>query len=329
MMDFFNGKRVLVTGATGLIGKTLVKRLLLCDGCNVVAVVRDLDRAREIFGDRFNCIEFIKSDICELKPEDINVDYVVHSAAVTESRRFVYEPVEVINTTYEGTKRALEFARMNPVQSFVYLSTMEIYGTIKTEQPIAENHGCEIDTMKVRSSYPESKRLGEALCMSYCAEYGVPVRVLRLAQTFGKGVLYNDHRVFAEFARCVIEGRDIVLHTKGDTKRSYLDVEDACEAILVVLSKGYNGEAYNVANESTYCSIAEMADYVSTEYANGRIKVRIEEDNDVVKKYGYADTLYMNLSCEKIRQLGWVPKSGMKKMYDNMIEGMMETYDKQ
>ena len=117
--------------------------------------------------------------------------------------------------------------------------------------------------MNVRSSYPESKRLCESLCSAYASEYGVPAKVVRLTQTFGVGVSYNDGRVFAEFARCAIEGRDIVLKTKGQTKRNYIDIDDAVNAIFTVLLKGVAGEAYNVANEDTYCSIYEMANMVA------------------------------------------------------------------
>ena len=76
----------------------------------------------------------------------------------------------------------------------------------------------------------------------------MPTRIVRLTQTFGTGVSYNDGRVFAEFARCVIEQRDIILKTKGETKRSYLYTADAVTAILTVLLNGETGAAYNAAN---------------------------------------------------------------------------------
>ena len=81
---------------------------------------------------------------------------------------------------------------------------------------------------------------------------------------------YNDGRVFADFARCVIEKRDIILKTKGETKRSYLYTEDAVCAILTVMLNGESGQAYNVANEETYCSIYEMAQLVAK---GGQMKV--------------------------------------------------------
>lgn len=216
----------------------------------------------------------------------------------------------------------LEFAKANPVKGFVFLSTMEVYGTPQTEDRITELHGSNLDTMVSRASYPESKRLCENLCAAYFSQYQVPVRVVRLTQTFGPGVEYNDSRVFAEFARCVVEKRDIVLHTEGGTKRSYLYLADACTAILTVMLKGINGEAYNAANEDTYCSIMQMAELVAKETAKGNIQVRIEPNESLRKKLGYMSELKMNLDTSKLRKIGWRPEVGLLGMYERMIACM-------
>ena len=178
--------------------------------------------------------------------------------------------------------------------------------------------------MAVRSCYPESKRMCESLCASYASEYGVPAKVVRLTQTFGPGVAYNDGRVFAEFARCAIEGRNIVLNTKGETKRNYLYTEDAANALFTVLAKGVPGEAYNAANEETYCTIYEMACLVAKECAGGKIEVEVRERADAAK-LGYAPTLHMNLDASKLRSLGWEPQVGFVDMYKNTIQAMSDS----
>ena len=225
-------------------------------------------------------------------------------------------------TAVEGTVNMLEFARANNVRGFVYLSSMEVYGTPSTDEKIDEKHSTNLDAMAVRTCYPESKRMCESLCASYSSEYGVPAMVVRLTQTFGPGVEYNDGRVFAEFARCAIEGRNIVLNTKGETKRNYLYTEDAADAIFTVLAKGKPGEAYNAANEDTYCSIYEMACLVAKECAGGKIEVEIRERADAAK-LGYAPTLHMNLDTSKLRSLGWQPQVGLADMYRQMIESLV------
>lgn len=322
--DKLDGSRVLISGATGLIGKYLVRFLAQYCHCTVLAVVRDTKKARCLWKDLEGQIEYIHADITELEAVSRNVDYMIHGASTTSSRNFTARPVETIYTCTEGTRRMLEFARKNPLRGFVFLSTMEVYGTPLTDDKIQEQHGTDLDTMAVRSSYPESKRLCESMCTAYFSEYGVPARVLRLTQTFGPGVAYEDSRVFAEFARCVLEKKDIVLHTKGETKRNYLYLADACTAILTVLTEGANGEAYNGANEAAYCSIKEMAELVASQYVSRNITVRIEEKETEGEVFGYAPVLKMNLDTSKLQKLGWRPETGLADMYKRMIDYMAE-----
>ncbi len=319
MFNDLKGSTVLVTGATGLIGQAVVRRLIR-EGANVLAVVRDREKAIALFGPEPG-ISYIVSDITVLRAEDAAADYIVHGASVTSSTAFVRDPVGVTQTALEGTLRVLEAARRNEVKGLVFLSSMEVYGAPRKEEKIDESHGSDLDPMAVRSAYPESKRMCESLCASWHAQFKVPAGVIRLTQTFGPGVRYDDPRVFAEFARCAIEGRDIVLHTRGETKRSYLYTEDAASAILTVLTKGVPGEAYNAANEESYCSILEMARLVAGECAGGGISVRIEPENDL-GAYGYAPVLRMDLDTRKLRALGWKPTVGLKEMFNRMIADM-------
>jgi nucleoside-diphosphate-sugar epimerase len=317
------GKNILVTGATGLIGFTLISALLYYgkktkNPPKVIALVRNIEKAKRLYKDfpQENLVFFV-SDIIEPIHIEGKIDYIIHGASQTSSKAFVNEPVETIKIAVEGTMNVLELAKEKKVKSFVYLSSMEVYGSPESDEKINENHDTNLDTMSVRSSYPEGKRMCESLCTSYCTEYGVPAKVIRLTQTFGPGVLYDDGRVFAEFARCAIEKRNIILHTKGETKRNYLYTADAVTAIFTVLLNGENGEAYNAANEATYCSIYEMAELVSNECTDNQIKVEIQiEDKN---KFGYAPTLKMNLDTEKLNKLGWSATKLLCEMFCRLI----------
>ena len=327
-LSSFSDKTILITGATGLIGRALVREILAFNRVSpspihIIACVRSRKKALRLFGEDAEQLTLLVGDIREVSFSCVRADYMIHAAAQTSSRAFITDPVGTISTSIQGTERLLQAAAEQKVSRFLYLSTMEVYGIFRSDEKVDESHPSYLDTMSVRSSYPESKRLCETLCTSYCSEFQVPVSVLRLTQTFGTGVDYDDGRVFAEFARCVIEGRDIVLKTKGETCRSYLDVDDAVSAIFTVLMKGGTGEAYNAANEETYCSIYEMARMVAEEIGGGRIRVRIEELED--NKEGYAPTLHMNLDTTKLKRLGWKPKTGLPEMYRKMIASMKES----
>ncbi len=317
-------RNVLITGATGLIGLNLVNLLCYASkkkslNCSVTAQIRSEEKAQKLFNLPFidySQVHYICSDIIALNVCD-NVDYIVHAAAMTSSRDFVERPVEIICTNVNGTNKVLEIARENVIKGMVYLSTMEVYGHPQSDDEIFENTVSNLDSMEIRSSYPESKRMCENLCLAYDKEYDVPVSIARLTQTFGYGVRYNDQRVFAEFARCAIEKKDIVLHTMGDTKRNYLYVSDAISAILHILLSGEQGQAYNVANKDTYCSIYEMAQLVAEKCAGNSIKV--DRQLEDVSKFGYAPVLKMNLNTDKLEKLGWKPRYSLDEMFERLI----------
>lgn len=316
-----NGASVLITGATGLIGKSLIKALLYCSTARIIAPVRDCERAKKIFSSQLEAgcsIHFLHWDAEQPLTVDGPVDYIVHCASQTSSSGFVQNPVQTIRTAYLGTEHVLELARQKNGCRVVYLSTMEVYGTPQGDRKISEDFlGC-IDPLNVRSCYPESKRLCENLCVGYSSEYQVNVSIARLTQTFGPGISPKDGRVFAEFARCVLDGCDIVLHTKGETKRNYLYTADAVRGLLIIALRGESGQAYNVANEQTYCTIYEMAQMVSSTLGKGKIAVRVEQTEDL-GRFGYAPVLKMNLDTGKLRRLGWEPRVGLQDMFRRMI----------
>ena len=324
IFDALENKTILITGATGIIGATAVKIILeKTESTKVVALIRNKVKAEGIFKNYLqqnSRLSFLCADVTrpfEFAPE---IDYIIHAASETSSKAFTNTPVETIATALDGTKNMLELAKRKNVSGIVYLSSMEVYGAPETDEKIRENHATNLQTTEVRTSYPESKRMCESLCVAYASEYQVPAKIVRLTQTFGPGVNYNDGRVFAEFARCAIEKRNIVLHTKGETKRNYLYTLDAVMAILTVLVKGASGEAYNAANENTYCSIYEMAKLVAKEIANGEIQVEIKEEDTA--KFGYAPPLKMNLDTTKLRALGWNANYSLTEMFKKMIDSM-------
>jgi UDP-glucuronate decarboxylase len=315
------GSTVLVTGATGLIGATLVKSLLAIGGIHVAAFVRSKEKAAEIYGSRLGALELCIGDVCEQISYEGKIDHIFHCASVTASKMMVEHPVETLVTAVSGTKNILDLAVRKKCRSVVYISSMEMYGTFEhASQDVTENDLGRIDPLRVRSNYPESKRFCENMCIAYQSEYGVPVKIARLAQTFGAGILPSENRVFAQFARSAIHGEDIILHTKGLSEGNYCYLRDCMTGLLTILLKGKNGEAYNVVNPASHTTIADMARMVANQIAGGRIKVKfdIPEGNT----FGYAADVRMKLNSNKLQALGWKPEIGLEEAYRRMMRDM-------
>lgn len=323
LRELLHNRTILITGATGLIGSNLVHCLLALDcKIKVVAPIRDLKKAVRIFSqNELENIRLIECDIVSYNYDALcDIDFIIHCAAPTASKYFIEHPVETFDVIYSGTKVLLNYARKRQIKGFVYLSSLEVYGEIYDDsKPVCEDSQGYLDIMAVRSSYPMAKRAAENLCCLYAAEYGVPVMVARLTQTTGAGIALDDNRVIAQFARLATYGNDIVLHTTGESARPYCYTTDAISAILYILFKGQKGNVYNVANENTYISARDMAEFVRVNF-NPSIKVRVELKNDM----GYAPVTKLNLSTEKLKGLGWLPRYGLYEIFDRLIKSLSE-----
>lgn len=325
----YNNKIVLVTGATGFVGSLLVKCFLLYNRLkqgkiSVIALIRSKEKAHKVFGDFCGepGLSFVEGDIAD--PIDIaeNIDYIFHTASVTTSKIMVEKPVETINISYQGTRNMLELARDKCVKGMVYVSSMEAYGIPEKKDGYVEEKDLGyIDLTNVRSSYSEGKRICECLGTAYMSEYGVPVTIARLAQTFGAGVQKSDNRVYAQFAKSVIEQQDIVLHTDGKSEGNYCYTRDVIKGLLMLGYLGEPGQAYNIVNEESHMQIREMAQLVAEKVANGCIKVIYDIPDDVLK-YGYAPPVKMHLSSRKMNALGWNAEVGLEEAYRRMIMDM-------
>ena len=325
----FSNNTFLITGGTGLIGSTIIKGLLESNrlynaNITVIAAARNKEKLLSILDEYAadkNLI-VILGDIRNKIEYKGTVDYIIHTASVTSSAAMVETPVEVIKTTVLGTINVLDFAVEHNVKSTVFLSSLEVYGVIDgRETGISERDLGYIDISSARSSYSEGKRISENICVAYAKEYGQNVKIARLAQTVGSQVSDSDQRLFVQLAKCVIDNKDVVFHTAGETARNYCYITDAISAILLLLVKGTSGEAYNVANEQTYISAKGLAEMVCSTIAGNKIKLLFDMPKDV-SKFGYAPPSKVNMDCSKIRKIGWTPKVNLEDMYLRLIRGM-------
>lgn len=314
------GSSVMITGATGLIGSTLVRCLMALDNdISITIPVRNHSKAIALYGSdasRLNIVECDLIEYCTLLNEEF--DYIIHCASPTAGSYMNEHPVETYELAVETTRALLQYSRKHTIKGMVYVSSLEYYGQNLDDQIITENFQGYVDATSARSSYPMGKRAAEYLCFAYAHEYGVPAKVARLTQTFGAGVAADDNRVFAQFARSVMAGSDIVLHTTGESAKPYCYTTDCASAILTILLKGSNGEVYNVANQDTYISIRSMAEFLRDNF-NPKIKVTIEEHPDM----GYAPVTMLHLSSEKLMALGWKPQYDLKEMFRRLMEGIV------
>lgn len=324
--------KILITGATGMIGQNIVRYITEINrssqaGITIIAHGRNADKIKQLYGDRISDSTF-HTCICEISnlSYDGDVDYIIHTASITGgSKQHLEYPLRTLNTAIDGTRKVLNLALEKKCKGVVFLSSLEVYGyTGDLQSNIKETDGGYIDTMNPRSSYKEGKRISECLFTAYAKQYNLRAMVARLTASFGIGVSPDDNRVFAQFARSILSGEDIVLRSTGETVRNYCDAMDVASALLTLLAVGKAGEAYNVSNMNTEISIKELAQSFINLYPDSGSKLVFDLSEDV-KKLGYNPTMRSVLDSNKLMALGWKPKYGIDEMITHLIQSMKST----
>ncbi len=317
-IDFENlyGKTFFITGASGLIGSFLVDMLFYANetrnaGIQVYALVRDREGAQQRYRSFVDHPGFhlIVQDVCEPLLLEARADYVIHAAGDGYPKAFRERPVETMLPALTGTWRLLEYVKKERNSRFLYVSSGEIYGEADGKEGtvgegmsgFTEADSGYVDTMRSRSCYPSAKRAAETLCAAYHAEYGVDAVVIRLSHIYGPNVSPRDNRASAQFFGNVLEGRDVILKSRGEQIRSYTYVADCVSAMLTVLIRGKAGEAYNVSNPDARASIAGFARMIAE---CGSRKCLFAVPNEEERQENTPIPCAV-LNPEKLRQLGW------------------------
>ncbi len=316
-------KKILITGATGLIGSFLVDALSWLNenestGIEIYAGGRSEARLSQRFEGLlgkpyFHCCLY---DATQAFCPDFETDIVVHAANSAHPLAYSMDPVGIMQANLIGTMQFLECLKKQGHGRFLIISSGETYG----ENPglpegFSETDYGWIDTMLPRACYPESKRAAETLCASYAAQYGVDAVVARLCHVYGPTFTASNSRADAQFIRKALAGEDIVMKSTGSQVRSFCYVADAVNALLTVLAVGEKGQAYNVANRHSVASIRQYAETLA-DIAGVQVVFDVPPE---VEKAGYTKVTRAVLNPAKLEKLGWMPR------YD-LRQGLEATY---
>lgn len=307
-----HGCNILITGATGLIGSCLVEVFMeysLRD-YNVYAMGRNSQRMNKLFERYLSDESFhtILGDVTVPLSGNQTFHYIIHAASGAAPSEFSQHPVEVMKANIMGVANMLEYGIKHEMRRFLYVSSGEVYGE-GDGRVFTEDYSGYVDCTSPRSCYPSSKRAAETLCVSYAAEYGVDVVIARPCHTYGPHFTENDNRVYAQFIRNVLRNEDIVMKSNGKQFRSWCYVVDCVSALLHILLKGENGQAYNIADSDSNITIKQLADIVAN---SGNLKVIIEKSSEIEKK-GFNIVKKSIFATEKLMRMGWKPKTSIKE----------------
>lgn len=304
-----NNKSVLITGANGLIGSFFVDVIMYKNEhdnlqCHVIAVdknEREAEKRFSIYRDS-DCFEYICFDVAKPFTYPGEIHYMIHAASSTKPGDYTSNPIGIIDTGALGSYYLLQLAKEKKVAKYIFTSSIEVYGQNRGDTEFFTEPYCGyIDCTEVRSSYPETKRLGENLCKAFYVQGGVNTSVLRIPRTFGSAYLEGDTKITSLFFEDACKGRNIVLKSTGTQMFSYCYVGDVVSALFCVLFRGKEAEVYNVAAEDANMMLKDFAQSIA-DAAGTEVDFQLDEN---LQKQGYSNVTKALMSNDKIRNLGW------------------------
>lgn len=323
----FSGKSILIAGANGLLPAYTVETLTYLNEvdasmrCRVIGLARNREKAESRFAHLLGRPDFslLIQDVCSPVAIEDKVDFIVHAASQASPKYYGKDPVGTLSANTLGTHNLLLLARNRGVESFLFLSSGDVYGRVEDSKiPTREDWYGYLDPAEVRSCYGESKRLGETMCVAWHHQYGVPAKMVRPTHTYGPGMALDDGRVFADFVANVVRREDIVLRSQGTARRAFCYLADATLAFFTVLLKGKAGQAYNVGNEDCEISVRQLAEILAGLFPERKLGVRFLP--------GFTESGYIqskidrgSLDTSKIRELGWRPTTGIEEGFRRTI----------
>jgi len=301
--SFWQDRPTLVTGATGLLGGWLVRRLLKLNA-DIVCLVRDwVPQSEVVRGQLVDRVKVVRGDVrdqslLERTLGEYEIDVVFHLAAQTIVGIANRNPISTFETNIGGTWSLLEACRRSPrVHSIVMASSDKAYGN---QEQLPYNEGTPL---RGRYSYDVSKSCADLLAQSYATSWKLPVAITRCGNFYGGGDL-NWNRIVPGTIRSVLRSERPVVRSDGQYVRDYFYIEDAAKAYILLADKlaqnpGLAGEAFNLSNE-TPISVLELVERI--------LKLMDCDLKPIIRNEATSEIRQQYLDAEKARcVLGWKP----------------------
>lgn len=329
-----HGRHIFITGAGGHLGSTLSKFLLAYNDVNnlkdeesikVISTARNIKQVQNLYVTNLNnpYLTLLDYDVTRSIDYLSNIDYIIHAASPSSPAFHQTNPIETLNANIIGTQNLLELAGNKKCLSFLFVSSTGVYGKPGTAVNAGSNELSfeGVSPIEVGTCYVEAKRAGEALCVAYARQKGVPAKIARLSHVFGPGMNLETKMAQADFVSDILHGSAPKLNGDGKALRSFLYIMDAVTGCLQVLLNGNSAEAYNVADPANSMTIGTFAHKLVELFSDKNLR-----GIDLLPE----KTNLENQNCygiDKIKTLGWKPQVNFNdaiietvQYYDNLAK---------
>jgi nucleoside-diphosphate-sugar epimerase len=316
----FEDKTILITGASGFVGSSMVFRLMKFKKIKIIALSKSKENLSRIFAKYKNHknLTLIAQDIAKpLYNLKNNIDYIFHAASPQEAKIIKKNPLNVIFPNILGTINCLNFLKKNKKKArLVFFSSVTVYGNnANTNLKLNETNTAVTEAIDSENApYSESKRMSEVIINSYVKQFKIDAVICRLSTVYGP-THYKKNNAFSEFINNVILGKDICVKSSALPKRDNIYVDDAISGLFCVALKGKKGETYNISSNGelgNFLSVSEIARLITKIHNDNfskfsrKVKLKLKKIK-YIKKYG------VRLNNSKLKKLGWRLTTGISE----------------
>lgn len=316
LSDFWLDRPTFVTGATGLVGGWLVRRLVE-SGADVVCLVRDWVPQSELLRDRLiDRIKIVRGDVLDQRLlertlGEYEIATVIHLAAQTIVTIANRNPISTFDTNIGGTWTLLEACRRSPtVGQIILASSDKAYGD-HSSLPYDEG-----TPLQGKHPYDVSKSCADLIAQAYASTYDLPVAITRCGNFYGGGDL-NWNRIVPGTIRSILRGNRPIIRSDGKYIRDYFYVEDGAAAYMLLAEKlaekeDLRGQAFNLSNEIHVTTLEIVEMILRLMNSDHKPDILNEASNEIRHQY---------LSAVKARKiLGWQPLFSLEEGLRRTIE---------
>lgn len=283
----FAGKRILITGARGFLGRYFTDVFMKLneatpnDPCEVIAI-DNLRTSGALGGEipKDRNLAFVNHDIIKPFYPERPVDFVLHAAGIASPFYYRKWPLETLEVATTGLRNVLELAKGSNAR-LLFFSSSEIYGDPDPAHvPTTESYHGNVSCLGARACYDESKRLGETLVRIYQTQFGVQGTIVRPFNVYGPGMQKYDYRVLPNFAAHILANEPVNVYGTGKQTRTFCYITDAIRGFLQVLVNGIPGEPYNIGNPTPEITMLDLVKTIARAVPNVKVDYRVIEHPD-------------------------------------------------
>lgn len=260
------GKRILIIGASGMIGSFCTNVLIQFNKlfpkspCHIIMLCRN---RTSVVIDEINNVDLVEADINKYPDYNIEFDYAIFCAGYTDQKLYIEKPIDIYSVNLIGLHNMLNLACVSGCKRFLFISSASVYGNIKKDYIEEKDYGTTAFS-DYHSVYQESKRMAECMCSCFSKQNKMDIKIVRPFHIYGPGARLDNSNMVNEFFEKAVKKENLILKSEGNVYRNFTYIRDIIWQLFLVLCEADEKDGiFNLGSVGNTCTVKEFAGMLS------------------------------------------------------------------